>query len=142
MKALVERRARIAKIRVIEKRVAEFALARADRELRHVESIVERLKALGNELGVSNGTTTGATLAATAETKMRLAGAGLATIKPLLDAVTRRDEHHASAMTAHRKAEGAESMFQQSSANAAKAGAVRADANRIARRADISGGDA
>lgn len=142
MKALVERRARIAKIRVIEKRAAEFALARADRELRHVESIVERLKALGEELGVSDGTTSGATLAATAETKIRLANAGRATVKPLRDAATRRDEHHASAMTAYRKANGAETMFRQSSANAAKADAIRTDTNRIARRADVSGGDA
>lgn len=142
MKKLVERRARIAKIRGIEKRMAEFALGRANRELRHIESIVERLKGLGNELGVADGTTSGATLAAFSETKMRLAGASRATAKPLLDAATRREQQYASAVTANRKADGAETLFQQSSANAAKADAVRADANRISRRADISGGDA
>ena len=141
MSAQVTKRARIAKIRGIEKRIAKFALARADRELRHVESIVERLKALGNDLGVADGTTSGAALAAISETRMRLAGASRATAKPLLDAATRRDEHQTSAMAAHRKADGVESLLQQSSAKAAMAKAVRADANRIARRADISGGD-
>lgn len=141
MKALVEKRARIARIRVIQKRVAVFALARADRELRHVESIVERLRMLGTELNVGAGTTSGAAISAISETRMRLALADRATAKPLRDAATRRDEHHASAMTAHRKADGAETMFRQASANAAKADVVRADANRIARHADISGGD-
>lgn len=141
MNALVEKRARIAKIRAIEKRVATFALARADRELRHVESIVERLKALGTELSVSDGATSGAALAAISETKMRLAGATRATAKPLREAAKVRAELHASAMTAHGKADGAVSLFRQSCASEAKADAIRADANRIARRADISGDD-
>lgn len=142
MSAQVTKRARIAKVRGIEKRLAEIALGRANRELRHVESIVERLKMLENELGTTGGTTSGAALAAISEMKMRLASAGRATAKPLRDAATRRDEQYASAMTAHRKADGAESMLRQSSAEAAKAEAIRADASRIVRRADMSGGEA
>jgi hypothetical protein len=141
MKAVVEQRARIAKIRIIEKRVAAFALARADRELNHVENIVERLAALGNDLNTGAGANSGASLAAISETRMRLANAGRAAAVPLLDAATRRDERHASAITANRKADGADAMFRQSSVNAAKKEAIRADANRISRRVAISGSD-
>jgi hypothetical protein len=141
MNSLVERRARIARIRMIERRVAEFALARADRELKHVENIVERLGMLRDELGLADGETSGATLAATAEMKMRLASASQAAARPLLEASNRRQEQHAFTLSAHRKADGAQTLLEKSSANAAKADATRADANRIARRAMISGED-
>ena len=141
MSAQITKRARIAKIRGIEKRVAELGLARADRELRHIEGIAGRLKALKSDLDTADCATTGASLAARTELKMRLATAARATIKPLNDAANRRSEQRAAATVAHRKADGAQTLLDRVSVEAVKAIDHRADANRIAGRNPMLEGD-
>ncbi len=141
MKSQVDKRIRIAKVRSIEKRMAELALARADRELRHVESIAARLTALKADLGTAGCKPTGASLAAKAEITMRLDGAASATAKPLLDAMNRRVEKHNASLVALRKSDGADTLLERASVAFVRAHERRADANRIARRVDISGDD-
>lgn len=135
MKAVIEKRARIAKIRTIEKRIAEIALARAGRDLKHIESIVERLAGLKSGLGIAEGETTAASLASRFETRLRLANASRATAAPLADAIRRQSQKQNAAMSAQQKADGADKLLQRSSDASDRTTAIRADANRIARRA-------
>ncbi len=134
MNAHVKTCARIAKIRAIERRIAELGLARADRDLRHIEGIVARLKALTSDLGAADFIPTGASFAARSELKLRLDRAARATLKPLAEATNRRVEKHSGAVTAHLKSGGAQTVLQRTLATVAKADEHRANANRITRR--------
>lgn len=140
MSALVQRRRRIAKIRGIEKRIAELALANATRELKHIESVVDRLAALKSDLRQSDVVSTGAVLASYSEMITRLDRASSATSKPLAAAIDRRLNVQSANMQAHQKCEGADRLLQKSSEIDAREDERRMDANRIARRPDPSEG--
>jgi hypothetical protein len=134
MNALVERRTRIVKVRGIEKRIAELALAQAHRDLSHVEAVVERLAALNANLPIGDNMLTGAALAAHSEMKMRLAHASNAMSKPLAAAKGRHRESFAAHVQVVQKCEGANRLLQKARDVTSQSAERYADANRIFRR--------
>ncbi|MBC6436511.1 hypothetical protein FM036_47585 [Nostoc sp. HG1] len=139
MKSLVEKRGRIAKVRAIQKRVAELELANADRRLQHIRGIVERLATLKSGLSEVGAQTNGASLAARSETNMRLNNASRATAVPLNEAIAGRARKNAAMLAAHRTADGAETLLQRSTASFERAKETRTDANRVSRRSRFLG---
>ena len=85
----VDRRARIVRIRTAESRIAQRELAQAKGSANQIRSIVDRIVALNNENVASSGTTDGMSLAAIAETRVRLDTALKATSAPLEQAIQR-----------------------------------------------------
>lgn len=133
MTNIADRRHRIAKIRSVERRVAEYQLARADRAIEHIRQIQSRISTLRSGTHIELGQHDGGTLAANAEMAVRLDNAKHITTAPLVEAAERREGQMLVAIHARQREDGAKKLAETAGRNAQAAADQKANTNRIHR---------
>ena len=116
----VDRRARIVRIRTAESRIAQMELAQAKGSANQIRSIVDRIVALNNENVASSGTTDGMSLAAIAETRVRLDTALKATSAPLEQAIQRVQRQQKNSIHTELREQGARHQKKKAEQESAK----------------------
>lgn len=141
MKSLSQRRARVVRMRAIEHKVAVARLARATREASSLDAVAQRISALRNSLGTSQGQTNGQLLAAMAEMATRLDRAGKELEQPIAAIEAARIRIDAERVKARIKEEGAAKLHSKAAATDAAEKTARDDANRpfVRRRGGFGG---
>jgi hypothetical protein len=132
--SITARRARILRLRSIEHRIAQAKLARADAALLNLTRIVERIDALKNGLGTTQGGTSGMALKAMTEMAMRLDTAQSGMVTPINEAEARRTEFSLLRVAAQQKEDSAAKLHEKAATHEAAARILRADANRPYRK--------
>lgn len=116
----VDRRARIVRVRTAESRIAQMELAKAKGSANQIRSIVDRIVALNNENVTTSGATDGMSLAAIAETRVRLDAALRATSVPLEQAMQRVQRQHKNSIHTELREQGARRLLEKAEVERAK----------------------
>lgn len=133
MTDIANRRHRVAKIRSVERRVAECQLAKADRAIEHIRNIQSRISTLRSGTHIELGQHEGVTLAANTEMAIRLDDAKHGTTAPFAEAAERREGQMLVAIHARQREDGAKKLAETAGRNAQAAAEQKANANRIHR---------
>jgi hypothetical protein len=116
----VDRRARIVRVRTAESRIAQMELAKAKGSANQIRSIVDRIVALNNENVTTSGATDGMSLAAIAETRVRLDAALRATSVPLEQAMQRVQRQQKNSIHTELREQGARRLLEKAEVERAK----------------------
>jgi hypothetical protein len=116
----VDRRARIVRVRTAESRIAQMELAKAKGSANQIRSIVDRIVALNNENVTTSGETDGMSLAAIAETRVRLDAALRATSVPLEQAMQRVQRQQKNSIHTELREQGARRLLEKAEVERAK----------------------
>lgn len=113
MNGAENRRQRIVRIRLVEHRIAQQMLAKAQREAAQIQSIRDRITALNRATEVGAGESYGVALAAIAETRSQLAVALRSTTVPLYQAVLQVSHRQATRTHAEMKEKSARRVLEK-----------------------------
>lgn len=142
MTSVVERRARIVRVRQMEHRAARAKLATAEAALANLDRIAGRLSGLRASLKPDAERTTGLALKSMAEMALRLEAAQCDLAAPMEGAQHNRIRSIAERAAAKTREEGAEKLREQALRLETYEQSRRADANRpFRKRQPALGGD-
>lgn len=134
MNAPSQRRARIARVRTLEHRLAAARHVGAQREAQALAAIARRLATLNAGVGVGSGVVLGQSLSAISELSTRLGKAEASLAAPIRQAETHRAATDANRIAAHRKEQSALRLADKATARERYERELRADADRPHRK--------